>query len=149
MGTLVARDKAVRPLALRNPSPALARDLWRVAALRRALRRGLVSTVASLEDDGRRLVLASRANGSTEVGDATVDRVRRALEGRFLEELIWDHSSVADAVPLVGASLVPTLVGNHGVPGAYAFGPLLRIARAHPDVGVAVLAPLLDRSRTE
>ncbi len=144
MAGLVAHDAPVRALAsIDGGIGSLARDLWRLAALRRAVRTGLVHSTATLEDRGRRLVLTSRPGRAAGGGTSIAADVRAALESGSLAELIWNHSPVGEGIPLLGAGLVLSHVGDHGVPGAYAFGPLVDLARRRPDAALAALGPLL------
>jgi hypothetical protein len=147
IAVLRARDPAVRELGRAAPrSHSLDEDLWRLAALRRAVARGLFHVAPSMEDGGRRLVLTSRPRGEPRGALLALDDVRRVLEGHRLRQLVWDHGAVGDAVPLLGSGFVPTLVGDDGVPGAYAFGPLIEQAHARPSAALTALAPFLAES---
>src|SRR5215213_2369504 len=64
MGAVVAGDTDVRRLAARHRSGALFRDLWRIAALRRAVANGSILVESRLEEEGSRLVLTSRPPGT-------------------------------------------------------------------------------------
>jgi hypothetical protein len=143
LGALIARDPDVRRFAVGHPSAALFRDLWRIAALRRAVRKGVFAVESQLEERGCRLVLTSRPLAPAGTATVSVGAVRSAIERGTLAELVWNHSLVGEAVALVGERLVPTIVGDHGVRGAYAFGPLVGLAGDRPDLGLAVLAPFL------
>ena len=150
MTSLVVRDPAVRRLArlaYRDAAPrgrtALAGDLWRLAALRRGVRLGLFGVDASLEHDGQRLVLTSTAGARSDGAAPSEGAVRAGLETRTLRELVWDHSAFGPLVPLVAGSVLPTAVGEHGVPGGHSFEALLAVGRRRPRAVAEALAPLL------
>jgi hypothetical protein len=148
MATLVARDRPVRGLAWAAPSVVrvrpggLARDLWRLAALRRAVAAGLVHTVARVELEGRRIVLTSRPGPKPEGGSSFIAQASDALERGRLEQLIWDHG-VTEAIPLLGEGLLLTRIGHHGVGGAHGFSALVEVARRNPRAVRDALGPLL------
>lgn len=145
MATLVIRDESVRRLAgaARDGNVGLVRDLWRLAALRRAVAVGLLHSEPSLEDDGRRLVLTSRPGPTAGRTRSIADEVASALRAGSLRELIWNHSTIGEGIPLIGAGLVLSHVGDHGVAGAYSFARVMEVARHEPERVVAALAPLL------
>ncbi len=143
--TLVwSRDAAVRRLArLQGKTHGLRDDLWRLAALRRGVRLGHFSTLVTLEDEGRRLLLTTTARDSAGEGVAASE-LRNALASGRIEEIVWNHSFVSTVVPLLGSGLLPGTVGTHGVPGAYRFYGLTILARRFPEESFAALAPLLE-----
>jgi hypothetical protein len=142
------RDASVRRL-LRLPDKSalagLTGDLWRLAALRRGARLGHFSALATLEDDGRRLVLTTRS-GAGDVDGIPATDVRNALKASRVEEIVWNHSGVSEVVPLLGEDLLPSEIGTHGVPGAYRFSRLADLGRRFPDETFAVLEPLLQQN---
>ena len=142
MAALILRDPDVRRLAVdaaRTGHAGAARDLWRLATLRRGVRAGLFSAEASLE--GRRVVISTAPGKGA--ARASHDGVAEALAAGTVDELIWNHTRVGELVPLVGASLVLTEVGEHGVAGAHSFDALLELARSSPGHTLAALEPLL------
>jgi hypothetical protein len=147
MTGLTIADRDVRRLALRaararRGGPEVARDLWRLAALRRGVRAGLFAASASLEDSGRRLVISTQPDTAA-AGEADANGLIDALSAGGVEELIWNHTRVGELVPLVGTNLVATEVGAHGIAGAHSFAALLDLLRTAPDEAIAALAPLL------
>jgi hypothetical protein len=149
MAGLAARDPAVRTLAVSSRASAnggrsaLAADLWRLAALRRAVRAGLVHTVASVEEGGRRVVLASLPGPAPTERRPLTEEVRAAIESGALTELIWDHSAVGDVIPLLAEGLLVTRVGERGTSGAHDFCALVELGRRHPQGVLEALGPLL------
>jgi hypothetical protein len=144
--TLVSsRDAAVRRLAgLAGKTQALREDLWRLAALRRGVRHGHFSAIATLEDDGRRLLVTTKAPKCA--GDGVpASELREALDSGRIKEIVWNHSFVSTVVPLVGSGLVPGAVGTHGIPGAYRFSSLEGLGRRFPEETFAALGPFLER----
>ncbi len=96
MAALTVRDPAVRRLAAAaarkgRGGPALANDLWRLAALRRGVRIGLFSAFASLENSDQHYVITT---GPT-AGDAAakgVEELAEALESGCVDEMIWNRA---------------------------------------------------------
>jgi hypothetical protein len=123
---LVVRDPAVRrltPGALRDRE--LGGDLWRLAALRRGLRRGAFDVDSTFDDGTGRLVLRSRPP------QAGHDEPQAALNDR-VAEIVWNHTEVGETIPLVGDGLIHARIGTHGVAGAHSFRALVREARRRP-----------------
>jgi hypothetical protein len=116
-----------------TPLRELGGDLWRLAALRRGVARGLFRVEPESGSAGR-LVLTSRVVG---------EHAARELPPGRPAEVIWNHSLVGETVPLLGAAGLPSRVGEHGIAGAHAFRSLGVAMQKEPVAAAAVLAPVL------
>ena len=98
---------------------------------------------AALEDEDRRLVLASRANGRAHANRELDKRLRRALASGTLEQIVWNHTPVGETVALVAGRVVAAPVGRDGVEGSHSFRALVELSRRSPELVGDALEPLV------
>jgi hypothetical protein len=115
-------------------------DLIRLDLLRRRSADSMRFAVTPLlEDDGRRLLLRSRAHDVRADADtAELTQIEVALRAGRIEAIVWDHSDVGDEVVLPGAGGRRIKVGH-----AYPFQALVVLGRRFPDHAADALSPIL------
>jgi hypothetical protein len=154
------RSPALRRLLVRAPrrgaagaATSLWDDLFRLAILtsvqrgRQVLAGDPFHVVGRYDAAEGRLTLTSRpGNGPRATDDEGVRAVAEAARAHRLREIVWNHASLEQYVPLrFGPTGVRIAfdVGRYDAYGVYRFDALATLARERPEDVVAALAPLV------
>ena len=153
---LIARFPEIEALAA-GSGERLVHDLVRLAAAEAAHLRELrydgppFDVRLELDDLERRLTLVSSLEPTQGAAErfGLRDRVASAMREGRLEEIVWNHCAVGDALRLISILPVSLEIGFHIVKGAHRFAALGELAHAEPDRVLAALEPLFrDRPST-
>ena len=103
----------------------------------------------SFDEDAGRLTFTSRAgDGECVTDEATVAAVARAARERRLRQIVWNHATLEQYVPLrfgpTGLRIAFD-VGRYDAYGVYRFDALVELARKRPDDVLPALAPLIGK----
>jgi hypothetical protein len=161
---LIGRRRPLRRLALAwarsrkaraaVPLSRLLDDLFKLALVLDAqagrLAVGKPFRVQSRYDAGReRLTFGSRPAVGSDAqppdGEVARSAIARSLERASLQEIVWNHAAVGDAVwaPSLRGLEFPVEVGYHAMNGVHSFRALVLLGPRFPDLVLAALEPLL------
>ena len=129
-------------------------DLFRIAMLTSIHEGALIPASEPFEVvpsfEAGRLTLTSRSPDRSATASVR-DAVGESLQGRRLDEIVWNHAAVGQYVtmrlPLVDRR-ISFDVGRYDAYGVYRFNQLVEVARDAPDLVLAALEPLLGTGPT-